>query len=168
MKRQDQCRPAVGGPLRNSTPTNYREAFLHLGTYAVASKPNKPIDEMHNVYARPEDMRAFLRDGHFPDSAALVKEVTSVGSEKLTTGQADWSTDIKLWFVMIKDSKGRFSGNDLWGDGWGWALYMGNEPAKNVATDYQTDCKSCHLPARQDDWVYIRGYPMLRDRKKAG
>jgi Cytochrome P460 len=162
----DKFSPYVAKDGAISRPTNYRDAFLHLGTYAVASKPNKPIDEMHNVYARPEDVRAFLRDGHFPDGAALVKEVTSVGSEKLTTGQADWSTEVKLWFVMIKDSKGRFPGNDLWGDGWGWALFMANEPARNVATDYQTDCKSCHLPARQDDWVYIRGYPMLRTHQQ--
>ena len=39
---------------------------------------------------------------------SLVKEVTRVGSEKLTTGQSHWATDVKIWFVMIKDAKGRF------------------------------------------------------------
>ena len=107
-----------------SRPTDYRDTFEHLGSYAVATKPDKPLDEMHNVYARPEDVRAYRRDGKFPDGAMLVKEVTRVGSEKLTTGQFHWTTDIKLWFVMIKDSKGRFPGNDLWGDGWGWALFV--------------------------------------------
>ena len=29
---------------------------------------------------------------------------------------------------MIKDAKGRFPGNDLWGDGWGWALFLAKEP----------------------------------------
>ena len=91
-----------------------------------------------------------------------MKEVTRVGSDKLTTGQSHWATDIKLWFVMIKDAKGRFPGNDLWGDGWGWALFMANEPAHNVATDYTTDCRLCHIPARKDDWVYVRGYPALK------
>ena len=134
---------------------------MHLGTYAVATKPNQPLDEMHVVYARPEDVRAYRRDGKFPDGATLVKEVTRVGSEKLTTGQSHWATDIKLWFVMIKDAKGRFPGNDLWGDGWGWALFLAKEPARNVATDYETDCKTCHVPARKDDWVYVRGYPVL-------
>ena len=103
-----------------SRPTDYRETFLHLGTYAVATKPNQPVDEMHNVYSRPEDVREYRRDGKFPDGAVLVKEITHVSSEKLTTGQSAWSTDIKVWFVMVKDSKGRFPGNDLWGDGWGW------------------------------------------------
>ena len=147
-----------------SRPTDYRETFLHLSTWAVATRPGQPVDEMHIVYAKREDIDAYRRDGKFPDGAALVKEVTRVGSEKLTTGQAEWSTDPKLWFVMIKDAKGRFPGNDLWGDGWGWALFLADEPARNVATDYQTDCKTCHIPARQDDWLYVRGYPALRDR----
>jgi cytochrome c len=145
-----------------SRPTNYRETFLHLGSWAVATKPDKPVDEMHNVYARPEDVRAYRQDGKFPDGAVLVKDVTHVGSTKLTTGESHWSTDIKIWFVMIKDSKGRFPGNDLWGDGWGWALFEAKEPARNVATDYKTDCKLCHVPAKKDDWVYIRGYPVLK------
>ena len=30
------------------------------------------------------------------------------------------------------------------------------------ATDYTTDCRLCHVPAKKDDWVYIRGYPVLK------
>jgi hypothetical protein len=144
-------------------PTDYRDTFEFLGTYAVATKPGQPVDEMHVVYARPEDVKAYRRDGKFPDGATLVKEVTKVGSDRLTTGQAHWATDIKLWFVMIKDAKGRFPNNDLWGDGWGWALFLEKEPAKNVATDYSTDCKTCHIPARKDDWIYVRGYSVLKN-----
>ena len=150
-----------------SRPTDYRETFLHLGSWAVAKKPDQPVFEMHNVYAPLEDIRAYRKDGRFPDGAVLVKEITKVSSDKLTTGQSSWSTDVKLWFVMIKDSKGRFPGNDLWGDGWGWALFMAKEPARNVATDYKTDCLSCHIPAKKDDWVYVRGYPILGGRTPA-
>ena len=62
----------------------------------------------------------------FPDGAVLVKEVTKVGSERLTAGEAHWSTDPKLWFVLVKDANKRFPGNDLWGDGWGWGLFLAN------------------------------------------
>jgi Cytochrome P460 len=144
-----------------SLPAHYREKFLHLGTWAVATKPDKPVDEMHNVYTRPEDIQAYRQDGKFPDGAVLVKEITNVGSDKMTTGQSTWAEDVKIWFVMVKDSKGRFPKNDLWGDGWGWALFEAKDPKKNVATDYKTDCKLCHVPAKKDDWVYIRGYPLL-------
>jgi cytochrome c len=144
-----------------SLPKDYRETFVHMGSWAVAKAADKPVDELHNVYARAEDIKAFRRDGKFPDGAALVKEVTNVKGEKLTTGQSSWSTDMKIWFVMIKDSKGRFPDNGLWGDGWGWALFKGNDTAHNVATDYTTDCKTCHIPAKKDDWIYTRGYPVL-------
>jgi len=38
----------------------------------------------------------------------------------MTTGDAHWASGPKVWFVMIKDEKGRYPGNPLWGDGWGW------------------------------------------------
>ena len=142
-------------------PTDYRDSFQYLGTYAVATKPGQPVDEMHVVYSRPEDVRAYRRDGRFPDGAVLVKEITGVKSDRLTTGQSHWEGDIKAWFVMVKDAKGRFPGNDLWGDGWGWALYRSDAPDRMIATDYETDCKACHVPARKDDWIYVRGYPAL-------
>ncbi len=162
--RPDDFSPYVTKDGGISRPADYRETFSHLGTFAVASKPGRPLDKLHNVYTRPEDIRAYRRDGKFPDGAVLVKEVTRVGSDKLTTGQSHWASGVKLWFVMVKDSKGRFPGNDLWGDGWGWALFRAEEPARNVATDYSIDCRSCHLPARKDDWLYVRGYPILGDR----
>jgi cytochrome c len=159
--KADDFSPYVTKDGGISLPADFREKFLHLGTWAVATKPGKPVDELHGVYARPEDVQAYRRDGKFPDGAVLVKDVTSVGSDKLTTGQANWATDIKIWFVMIKDAKGRFPKNDLWGDGWGWALFEAKDPKRNVATDYKADCKVCHIPAKKDDWVYVRGYPVL-------
>lgn len=145
-----------------SLPLDYREKFMHLGTYAVATKPGQPVDEMHNVYARPEDVLAYRKDGKFPDGATLVKDVMTVSPEKLTTGDASSSKDVKIWFVMVKDAKGRFPKNDLWGDGWGWALFEAKDPKLNIATDYATDCRACHVPAKKDDWVYVRGYPALK------
>src|SRR6266480_269340 len=73
-----------------SRPTDYREKFLHLGTWAVAKKKGDPVHEMHNVYARAEDIQAFRRDGKFPDGATLVKEITNVSADKLTTGESSW------------------------------------------------------------------------------
>jgi cytochrome c len=146
-------------PWRRSSEEVSHE--LNSDSWAVATKVHEPVHELHHVYARAEDVRAYRRDGKFPDGAVLVKEVTKVGSAKLTTGQSTWSTDIKIWFVMVKDAKGRFPKNDLWGDGWGWALFEAKDPKRNVATDYRTDCRVCHVPARKDDWVYVRGYPPL-------
>jgi hypothetical protein len=81
----------------------------------------------------------------------------------ITTGQSvSYATsELKQWFVMIKDSKNRFAGNPLWGEGWGWALYKPGDPSKNVATNFQTDCLGCHVPAKDRDWVYTEAYPTL-------
>jgi hypothetical protein len=64
---------------------------------------------------------------------------------------------------MIKDTQNRFSGNPLWGDGWGWALFKPDQPKLNVATDYKVDCLGCHIPAKQSDWIYVEAYPILTD-----
>ena len=62
---------------------------------------------------------------------------------------------------MIKDEKGRFEDNPIWGDGWGWALYRPDDPGKNVTADYKADCLGCHVPAESNDWVYTEAYPTL-------
>ena len=67
----------------------------------------------------------------------------------------------EVWFVMIKDEKGRYPGNPLWGDGWGWALFKSDAPDKQVATHYKNDCLGCHIPAQTTDWVYVQGYSVL-------
>jgi Cytochrome P460 len=161
-ERIGEFSPYVSKDGAIARPTNYRDTFQHIGTSAVATKPGQPVDELHNVYSRPEDVRAYRRDGKFPDGAVLVNEVTRAGSETLTSGLSHRSAETKNWFIMVKDSKGRFPGNALWGDGWGWAMFKPNDPAKNVATDYSSDCRACHVPARKDGWVYVREYPALR------
>jgi hypothetical protein len=73
----------------------------------------------------------------------------------MTTGDAHWATDIKVWFVLIKDSKGRYKNNPLWGDGWGWALF------KQVATDYKKLSTNTRLLSRgmQSGRAESRCYP---------
>ena len=144
-----------------SLPDDFEKAFVHIGTVAVAPKPDQPVNELHGTYTRPEDLDAFLKDGKFPDGAVLVKEVRSTSNSKLTTGEATYGADIKVWFVMIKDSKGRFPENELWGDGWGWGLFEGKDRTRQVAVDYSAECRSCHVPAKKQDWVYTQCYPAL-------
>ena len=54
----DDFSPYVSKDGSITRPTNYRDTFQHIGTSAVATKPGQPVDELHNVYARPEDVRA--------------------------------------------------------------------------------------------------------------
>jgi mono/diheme cytochrome c family protein len=143
-------------------PEDFETTFVHLGTIAVAPKMGTDVSELHGTYTRPEDVKAFQKDGRFPDGAILVKEVRSAKGEELTTGHTRFASDVKVWFVMVKDGTSRFKDNDLWGDGWGWALFKGGDRTKQVATDYRTDCRTCHVPAKGNDWIYTQCYPLLK------
>ena len=115
----------------------------------------------HDVYTEPRNIREFQRSGKWPDGAVLVKEVRHSKGAKMTTGNSNWATDMIVWFVMIKDAQGRFPKNPLWAEGWGWALFKADDPDKQVATSYKKDCLQCHVPAKDNDCVYVQGYPAL-------
>ena len=119
---------------------------------------------MHLTYASPGTAEYYRKTGKYADGTVLVKEVFGTEHARMTTGDAHWASGTKVWFVMIKDEKGRYPGNSLWGDGWGWALFKSDAPDKQVATDHKKDCLGCHIPAKATDWVYIQGYPVLKSK----
>jgi hypothetical protein len=143
-------------------PADYRDRYQSLGTYTVFD--GKGGGDMHYTYASPGTAEYYRKNGKFADGTVLVKEVFGTQHGPMTTGDAHWASGTKVWFVMIKDEKGRYSNNALWGDGWGWALYKSDAPDKQVATDYKKDCLGCHIPARTTDWVYVQGYPVLASK----
>jgi Cytochrome P460 len=143
-------------------PIDYRDHYQALGTYTVFDSNGG--GQMHYTYASPGTAEYYRKTGKFADGTVLVKEVFGTDHGPMTTGDAHWASGTKVWFVMIKDEKGRFPGNPLWGDGWGWALFKSEAPDKQVATDFQKDCRGCHIPASSTDWVYIQGYPVLASK----
>ena len=151
-----------------SKPPNVRDTYQALGTYAVLNPtgmmgpPNG--NELHYTYASPGAAETYRRTGKFADGTVLVKEVFGTDHAQMTTGNANWASGTKVWFVLIKDEKGRYPGNPLWGDGWGWALFKADAPDKQVATDYKKDCIGCHIPAKSTDWIYVQGYPVLKSK----
>lgn len=146
-----------------SLPDDFRGRYVHLGSWFV---PDGEASGFHDVYANPEAVRGYRKTGQFPDGTVLVKELRSATSGTYTTGQnvRRANDHLKQWFVMVKDSKDRFSGDPRWGNGWGWALFPGDAPAKNAATDFRKDCLGCHAPAAAQDWIYVEAYPTLRPR----
>jgi cytochrome P460 len=144
-------------------PADYRDRYQALGVFSVADL-NGNVD-LHYTYAPPGTAEYYRKNGKFADGTVLVKEVFATDHGPMTTGEVHWAKGTKVWFVMIKDEKGRYPGNPLWGDGWGWALYTSDAPDKQVATDYKKDCLGCHVPAKMTDWVYVQGYPVLKSSK---
>jgi hypothetical protein len=143
-------------------PADVRDLYQALGVYTPVDLNNNT--EMHYTYASPGTAEYYRKTGKFADGTVLVKEVFATDHAQLTTGDAHWATGTKVWFVMIKDDKGRYPGNPLWGDGWGWALFKADAPDKQVASNYKKDCLGCHVPAQSTDWVYVQGYPVLKSK----
>jgi hypothetical protein len=143
-------------------PPDYRDQYEMLGSWTVLDPKG---NQMHSVYASPGTAEYYRRNKTFADGTVLVKEIHGTAAGQMTTGNVDWATDPpQVWFVMIKDAKGRFPNNPLWGNGWGWALFKANAPDKQVATDFKKDCLGCHVPAKADDWIYVKGYPVLHSK----
>jgi hypothetical protein len=143
-------------------PDAYRTAYQFLGSWAVAADQGLGSKEIHVVYASPGTIAAYRKDGRFPESSVLVKEVFETTNEAMTTGTVSHAQTLKGWFVMVKDSKDSHPGNKLWGDGWGWSWFDAANPSKTTSTDFKLDCQACHVPARSSDWIYVQGYPALK------
>ncbi len=143
-----------------SLPKDFRKTMSHLGSWFV---PEGDASGFHDVYAQQTDVTAFIKTGKFQDGTILIKELRASSAADYTTGKnvSFANETIKQWFVMIKDSKNRFPKHKNWGNGWGWALFKTDNPDINVSMDYQKDCVGCHIPAKDNDWVYIDGYPTL-------
>lgn len=156
----------VGPKGEISIPTYDRHTWAHMGSWLVADE-KAPGYGFHDVYTQQGVQEVFERTGEFPDGAILIKEVNAVLDGHKTTGFAQWAGQPVVWFVMIKDAKGRFKDNPHWRDGWGWALFE-NEPdanpqqLSNVSASAQESCLACHAPARSTDWVFVEGYPGFR------
>lgn len=142
-------------------PADYQTAYQMLGSWAVAADDGPGSKEMHVVYASPGSIGAYREDGHFSDGTVLVKEVFKTATKPMTTGTVSSADVLVGWFIMVKDSVGRFPENKLWGDGWGWSWFDTTDPKKTTSTDYKTDCQACHVPAKGSDWIYTHGYPPL-------
>ena len=158
-----------------SVPTDYTQwPTLGTWTHAKNEKGITNIHEYHVVYTQPETIEYYQKKRRFPDGAVLVKELLHAETMSMTTGPAvGHATTIKGYFVLVRDTKGRFKGSPLWGDGWGWSFFTADDRVKTKSTDYKVDCIPCHVPAKdlaprnakQDDkWIYTFGYPVLRKK----
>ncbi len=142
-------------------PGRVRDQWTHLGSWGSADL-NSADPAQHDVYTQPESLAAYRKTGKFPDGAVIVKEIRKIESGYMTTGSVTWAGDEVLWFVMIKDTQDRFPDNENWGEGWGWAQFNAGATEKSASSNFRATCLGCHIPARETDWIYIKGYPQLR------
>ena len=159
----------VDGKGNIQLPLEFRRTWAFLGTWSIAKEDVARSAEasshgaagLHNVYVQADAISAYRKTGEFPDGTVLIKELLKATTGSMTTGTVSWGHEVEGWFVMVKDRHQRFPDNPLWGDGWGWVLFHADAPELPVTTNYKTECTGCHIPARQNDWIYVEGYPVL-------
>ena len=152
-----------------SLPEDFRSNWVFLGTWSIAEEDVETSSAasrhgaagLHNVYTQRGVADYFRETGQFPDGAVIIKELLKADTAPMTTGTVSRGIEVEGWFVVVKDTEGRFSSNALWGDGWGWALFNADQPDTPITQNYKAECLGCHIPARNDDWIYINGYPVL-------
>lgn len=142
---------------------NFRRDWTSLGSFVVNGSDGEGAEGIHVVYTQPGVANAYAETGKFPDGTILIKELLTAKTEDLTTGTISYADAVEGWFIMIKDTKGRFPNNPLWGDGWGWGFFEAADPANLITMDYKSECRACHVPAKSTDWIYVRGYPALNN-----
>jgi hypothetical protein len=146
---------------------DYRKDWVSLGAWAIAAEEGTQGSQgIHTVYTQPGTVEAFRKTGKFPDGAILIKELFSTTTDEMTTGTVSRVNGTSGWFVMIKDSTNRYPANKLWGAGWGWAYFDAKDRTKTKTVDYKADCLGCHVPVKDQDWVYVQGYPVLQGNRK--
>ena len=154
--------PVVDAAGNLRVPADYLANYQFMGTWAVAGEPGQGAKQMHVVYASPGAVAGYRANGRFPDRTVLVKEVYETATAPMTTGTVSRQQTLKGWFVMVKDDHDSHPGNKLWGDGWGWSWFDADKPTKTTSSNYTLDCKGCHVPAKDADWIYVQGYPALK------
>lgn len=164
---KDSFSPYVDAQGNISRPQDFRTNWVHLGSWFVSADDQASGPGVHDVYAQSEAVAGFRKNGQWPDGAVLVKTVSGIHEGRRTTGNAHWADDVGVWFVMVRDRENRFPDNEAWGGGWGWALFKADAPFENVTTTWKgegfNNCFGCHTPAKDTEWVYIEGYPTVRD-----
>jgi hypothetical protein len=134
--------------------------------------PSRPLQYSRNgADVTVKDSKRFTNTGswgyfnfnhHEPKApTAKVKDKSECAFCHIAGAKRDEVT-LKGWFVPMRDSKNSYPGNKLWGNGWGWSWFDAAKPSKTTSTDYKVDCLPCHEPARATDWIYVQGYPALK------
>lgn len=168
---------APTGSIR--VPEGYRlwptlGTWAHAKTDAMLKTGGPGVHEYHVVYTQPETIAYYQKTGQFPDGAVLVKELLHAKTIAMSTGPAvGHATTTKGWFVLVRDTKGRYKDSALWGEGWGWSFFSAEDSVHTTSKNFKVECIPCHMPAKplapantleEDKWIYTLGYPVLQKK----
>ena len=142
-------------------PVGYRK-WVYVGEVITPNDMNDgeaAFPEFHSVYMDPESFAEYEKTGKFRDGTVLIKELSSVGSKKASSGNGYFQGEFTGLEASIKDSK-RFKdepGNTAYFS-FGHKYPLKAEVSKNAVAA----CNQCHQDNAKKDWVFSQYYPVLR------
>ncbi len=144
-------------------PADHRE-WIFVGAPVTPNDMNDgkaAFPEFHNVYIDPTSYTSYKKSGKFPNGTVILKELVSVGSKSMDSGEGYFQGEYLGLEAMVKDTQ-RFDNEPG-----GWAFFrFGEAPHYNpTGTRMKTEsCNSCHSGANED-YVFTATYPVLRAAK---
>jgi hypothetical protein len=142
-------------------PVGYR-TWVYIGEVVTPNDLNggeATFPEFHSVYIDPESFAHFEKTGKFRDGTVLIKELSSVGSKKASSGEGYFQGEFTGLEAEIKDSK-RFKDEP---GNWGYFSFGHKYPLKKEAAANPTaSCNACHQANAKTDWTFSQYYPALR------
>jgi hypothetical protein len=132
-------------------PRGYRNWF-HVNTMIVdkASPLFDALGGMHNVHVNSVGEPALRNGGPYPDGTVFL---TDLHDYAVIDGSYVEGA-LKGLAVMAKDSKKYASTG-----GCGFQFWLGGDPKKPAVTNATKQCFECHLPKKDQDYVYSTFIP---------
>ena len=142
-------------------PDGYRN-WVYVGAVVTPNDLNDgeaTFPEFHSVYMDPESFVEYEKTGKFRDGTVLIKELSSVGSKKASSGNGYFQGEFTGLEASIKDSK-RFKDEP---GNWAYFSFGHKYPLKADATKQAAaSCNACHQTSAAKDDVFSQYYPVLR------
>ena len=132
-------------------PAGYRQWF-HVNTMIVdkTSPLFETLGGMHNVHVNSVGEAALKKGAPYPDGTEFMTDLHdfAVSDGSYVEGA------LKGLAVMVKDSEKYASTG-----GWGFQFWAGGDPKNPIVTDAATQCFECHVPKKDQDYVYSTYIP---------
>jgi hypothetical protein len=102
---------------------------------------------LHLIYVNPVGLDRLKRGGStpYPDGTVFTDDVRLFSEDDGAFHQGGH----KFITVMVKDSK-KYATTG----GWGFQAWLGGDPTKPIVDDSVKQCFSCHVPKKENDYVF--------------
>jgi hypothetical protein len=129
-------------------PSGYRTWYHHRTTVNLPGHAPEANVGIQHVYANELAVEG-LKSGYFADGASFVLDrfkYTEADNSRLVLG------DRKVIAVMVRNAE-RYKDTG----GWGFEGFKGGDPEQRVVKDNGMNCFVCHIPHKENNFLFSRG-----------